>query len=150
MKLNLWLLSAVAMWRPLDQAPVYWALNHVTYLLPFSAFAFWFRELGTVVRMRNDATQFLGYAGLFGGHSVSLYKWCALVSNRKQLRRLVDSLTTCLKTGAAAEGTVQLRPFTRAADIRATILTVCWMLCAMYVIIYWSLTALLHGDSTSR
>jgi hypothetical protein len=100
--------------------------------------------------MRHGATQVLGYAGIFCGHSVSLYKWYALVSNRQQLRRLVDSVSACLQMGAAAEGTVHLRPFIRAADTRATILTVCWMLGAMYVVLYWSLTALLHGDGTSR
>jgi hypothetical protein len=103
--------------------------------------------------MRHDATQIVGYAGLFSGHTMSLYKWCALVFNRRQLRRLVDSLGACLQMGAAAEGAVELRPYVRAADMRATVLTVCWMLGAMYVVVYWSLTSLLsglHGNGTSR
>jgi hypothetical protein len=145
LRLNLCLLSVVAMW-PLRHGRVYSVLRHISYLLPVCAFVFWFGELGTVIRVRHDARQVLGYTGLLCGHSVSLYKWCALVTNRRQLRRLVDSLDACLQTGAAAERTVQLHRFTRAANIRATIMTVCWMVGAMYVIVYWSVTSLLHSD----
>jgi hypothetical protein len=84
--------------------------------------------------------------GLLCGHFVSLYKWYALVTNRRQLRRLVDSLNACLQMGAAAERTVELHSFIRAASIRATIMTVSWMVGAMYVVLYWSVTTLLHSD----
>jgi hypothetical protein len=145
LRLNFCLLSVVAMW-PLRHGRVYSVLRHISYLLPVCAFVFWFGELGTVIRVRHDTTQVLSHVGLLCGHLVSLYKWCALVINRRQLQRLVDSLNACLQIGAAAERTVELHRFTRAANIRGTIMTVCWMVGSTYVTIYWSVTSLLHSD----
>ena len=146
LRLNFCLLSVVAMW-PVRHGPAYSVLRYVSYILALSAFVFWFGELGTVVRVRYDAKQLLGYFGLLCGHFVSLYKWFALVVNRRELQRLVDSLNNCLQTGAAAERSTELHRFTKAANRRATIMTVCWMVGAMYVTLYWSITPLLQNGS---
>lgn len=146
LRLNLFLLSAVAMW-PVRHGPAYLVLGYLSYILALSAFVFWFGELGTVLRVRDDAKQLLGYVGLLCGHFVSLYKWFALVVNRRELQRLVDSLNNCLQTGAAAERSAELHRFTKTANRRATIMTVCWMVGAMYVTLYWSITPLLHNGS---
>jgi hypothetical protein len=106
---------------------------------------FWFGELGTVISVRHDTKQLLGYVGLLSGHSMSLYKWCMLVINRRQLLQLVASLSACLHMAAAADRTAGLHRFTRATNIRATIMTVCWMGGAMCVICYWSVAPLLHN-----
>lgn len=146
LRLNLCLLSVVAMW-PVRHGPAYSVLGCVSYIMAFSAFVFWLGELGTVVRVRYDAKQLLGYVGLLCGHFVSLYKWFALVVYRRELQRLVDSLNNCLQTGAAAERSAELHRFTKAANRHATIMTVCWMVGAMYVTLYWSVTPLLHNGS---
>lgn len=122
-------------------------LLYVSYILAVSAFLFWLGELGTVIRVRHDAKQLLGYVGLLCGHFVSLYKWCVLAVNRRQLQRLVDSLNKCMQTEAAAERSEELHRFTKVANTRATIMTVFWMAGAMYVTLYWSITPLLHNGS---
>lgn len=146
LRLNLCLLAVVAMW-PVGHGRPHSVLRCVSYILAVSAFVFWFGELGTVIRVRYDTKQLLGYVGLLCGHFVSLYKWFALVSNRRQLQLLVDSLNKCLHSEAAVERSRDLHRFTKAANIRATIMTVCWMVGAMYVTLYWSLTPLLHNGS---
>ena len=146
LRLNLYLLSVVAMW-PVRHGRAYRVLRYVSYILAVSAFVFWLGELGTVIRVRYDAKQLLGYVGLLCGHFVSLYKWCVLVVNRRQLQRLVDSLNKCMQTEAAADRSEELHRFTKAANTRATIMTVCWMVGAMYVTLYWSITPLLHNGS---
>jgi len=144
LRLNLFLLSVVAMW-PVRHNRLYSVLHHVSYLLVGSAFVFFFGELGTAISVRHDRKEFLGYMGLVTGHFMSLYKWCTLVINRRQLERLLNSLSACLKAGAAAERSAELQRFVRAADTRATVMTVCWMLGAMYVVMYWALMPLLHN-----
>lgn len=146
LRLNLCLLSVVAMW-PVRRGPAYLVLRCVSYTLALSAFVFWFGELGIVIRVRNDSKQLLGYVGLLCGHFVSLYKLFALVVNRRELQRLVDSLNKCMQTGGVAERSAELHRFTKAATRRATIMTVFWMVGAMYVTLYWSITPLLHNGS---
>ena len=85
-------LSVVAMW-PVRHGPAYSVLRYVSCILALSAFVSWFGELGTVVHVHRDAEQLLGYVGLFCGHFVSLYKWFALVVNRRELERLWTPLT---------------------------------------------------------
>jgi hypothetical protein len=134
------------MW-PVRHGRAYSVLRYISYMLALSAFVFWFGELGTVIRVRYDAKQLLGYVGLLCGHFVSLYKWCALVVHRRELQRLVDTLNKCLQTGAAAERSAELHCFTKAGNRRATIMTVCWMVGAMYVTLYWSITPVLRNGS---
>jgi hypothetical protein len=138
------LLSVVALW-PLRDGRLYSVLHHVPYLLAGSAFVFWLGELGTVISVRHDRQQLLGYVGLLSGHSMSLYKWCNLMGKRRQLQQLVDSLSACLQAGVAADRSAELHRFTRATNTRATLMTMFWMGGAMCVILFWSLAPLLDN-----